>query len=447
MDTLDIDQTILDDIIIDFDQDDAAWDELIEKILQGDVIPVICPSIQWDKGNIHQRLVDICAKHYKVTSNPSSFSELIYDPSYINHTNNNKKVIYSITKQILSQIQFPPSRLLVDLLNIKQFPFVITTSFTPIVENAMRDIWGEELRVMKFDNNPSEIQDIISSADMRKPTVYYMFGKVGDMARRYVLTDTDMLEFCTSWVADAGYRPKNLVNELKEKYLLVLGNDYSDWLFRFIWYSFRISKGKDTEEAKASCYAYDTVEDTLSHFLQRHNTFMRQNPTEFVQQIKERLGKKLRNKEQTKFDAVENNADIFISYSRSDAEVAEKLYEELTAMGKRVWYDRKNISVGGNFMAEIRKGIRTARYFIPILSHHIEQEKNDSHVYRQEWDEAIQQSISLGRRYIIPVYESGFDFYKANIPEKMQQHNAIEFTTSGDMHDVAKQIIHTMNLE
>lgn len=453
MGTSDIDQPIVNKIVIGdtfsshSGQDEAAWAELIEQIIQGNVIPVICPSILLDKGNLHKSLVDFSAQYYKVDRNPASFSELLYDISCIRSTRQKKHSICNLINEIFEKNQFPPSHLLVDLLSIKQFPFVITTSFTPIVENAMRDIWGERLRVMKFSNNPSEKQDIMSAADMHKPTVFYMFGRVGDPPRRYVLTDTDMLDFCSSWVANTGIRPENLVKELREKYLLVLGNDYSDWLFRFIWYSFRISQKQDAEEAKASCYASNTVEDTLSNFLERHNTFMRQNPAKFVQQIKERLRKELQHREQTKFDTVENNADIFISYSRSDADIAEKLYNELTKEGKDVWYDRKNISIAGNFMEEIRKGIRTARYFVPIFSNHIEQEKNDSHVYRQEWDEAIRQGTSLGRRYIIPVFESGFDFYKAAIPEKMQQHNAIEFTASCDMHDVAMQIIHTMNLE
>ena len=139
--------------------------------------------------------------------------------------------------------------------------------------------------------------------------------------------------------------------------------------------------------------------------------------------------------------------DIFISYSRSDSALVEQLYSRLAGRGKRVWYDRKDISYGGNFMDEIRQGIRTARYFVPLFSHHIEAEKNDAHVYRNEWDEAIQLSISLGRTYIIPVVEEGFDFYKASIPEKMKQHNAILFRTPEDMDRVAEQIIHTMNQE
>ena len=305
----------------------------------------------------------------------------------------------------------------------------------------MSDIWKKELRVMKFNNDPSTNDDIKPGTDIRKPTVYYMFGKVGDGAHRYVLTDTDMLDFCSSWLADTDYRPRTLVSELKDKYLLMLGNNYSDWLFRFIWYSIRKSN------MGGGLYAYEQVDDELSRFLERNHTFLIKNPKEVVHQIKVRLEERLRDQEFTKFNQVENDVDIFISYSRSDSEIAETLYKKLTVMGKRVWYDRKNISSGGDFMDEIKRGIKTAKYFIPIFTKHIEQERNDSHLYRNEWDIAMQVSISLGRTYIIPVAEEGFDFYRASIPDRMQQHNAIFFNSGGDFDKVVNDIIHTMNIE
>ena len=137
--------------------------------------------------------------------------------------------------------------------------------------------------------------------------------------------------------------------------------------------------------------------------------------------------------------------DIFISYSRSDSEIADKLHEILTAQGKRVWYDKNNLTEGGNFMDEIRKAIRTAKYFVPILSNHISEEKDESHVYRNEWDLAIEVAISMGRTYIIPLAEKGFDFYKAAIPEKMQQHNVIFYSNDEGIMSVAEKIIHKMN--
>ena len=80
--------------------------------------------------NPHQLLVDGIANMFRLTSHPHSFSELIYDPDY---TKSNKKVdIYYQVNKFFAANRFPPSRRLQRLLNIRQFPFVITTSFTPI---------------------------------------------------------------------------------------------------------------------------------------------------------------------------------------------------------------------------------------------------------------------------------------------------------------------------
>jgi len=427
------------DIFLDTDKDEPLWDKLIQQIIDGNVIPVVGADMLIDNNvNPHQLLVDGIAKTFRLTSHPHSFSELIYDPDYAKA--NKKMDIYYQVNKFFAANRFPPSRRLQRLLSIRQFPFVITTSFTPIVEQTMQTIWGDELRVMRFNNNPTENHDIKSGADLRKPTVYYMFGKVGEGVQKYVLTDVDMLDFCSSWLSnDNKARPKNLFSELKDKYLLMLGNNYSDWLFRFIWYSMRKSN------MRQGMLAYDHVDESLINFLERTETFTKQNPSDVIDQIITRLGQKLQENEQVKFDQPEENMDVFISYSRSDKEVAEALYAALTAQGKRVWFDKHNLTSGGNFMDEIRKAIRTAKYFVPILSENISKEKGQSHVYRNEWDLAIEVAISMGRTYIIPLAQKGFDFYRAAIPEKMQQHNAIFFDSSENLEEAAEQIIHTMN--
>lgn len=452
----------LDDIILDYNEEDAEWDTFIDQIIQGNVIPVIGPEILCEDShkalrNPHKTLLNYIAKKFNISSPIESFSELIYHKNFTE--NNQRDYIYSYINQILSRSRFTPSNLLCDLLSIKQFPFVITTSFTPIVENVMREIWGNKLTVMKFNNNPEENQDIRDDADLRNPTVYYMFGKGGDSAHRYVVTDIDMLNFCFSWIGytensqknfDGIYsnkfgktnpRPNNLINCLGKKYLLMIGNSYSDWLFRFIWYSLRSGLGN-------GLYACENDEDKLSRFLQRNQTLLRRPTKDTVEIIKNKLNKKLNERKKDdniKFNTVGYGADVFISYSRRDADIAKKLYDILTERGINVWFDRNNITTGGKFLEEICQGIRTAKYFIPILTSSIEKEKSEPHLYRTEWEEAIQTSTLYGRTYIIPISEKDFNFYQASIPERLRQHNALEYASIDDMDEIANKIIKEIN--
>lgn len=430
---------IIDSNIFDNNNDEPLWDKLIQQIIDGNVIPVIGADLLIDNSsNLHKFIMDGLARTFGVSKQVNSFSELVYAPEYKNKFKLDN--IYYQVDKIFAAKRFPTSERLRRLLSIRQFPFIITTSFTPVIEQAMQNIWKDELRVMKFNNNPSENSDIKNGADLRKPTIYYMFGKVGAGAHKYVLTDIDLLDFVSSWLSnDNKARPKNLCNELKDKYLLMLGNTYSDWLFRFIWYSMR------KPDLGHGMLAYDTLDESLINFLERTETFTKQNTSDVIDQILVRLDKKLKENEATKFNKPEENIDVFISYSRSDTQVAEQLYKALTAQGKRVWYDKYNLTDGGLFMDEIRKAIKTAKYFVPILTPNIEKEKRESHVYRNEWDTAIEVAISMGRTYIIPLADSNFDFYKAAIPERMQKHNAIFYSTEDGVEIVAEKIIHKMN--
>ncbi len=430
---------IIDSNIFDNNNDEPLWDKLIQQIIDGNVIPVIGADLLIDNSsNLHKFIMDGLARTFGVSKQVNSFSELVYAPEYKNKFKLDN--IYYQVDKIFAAKRFPASERLRRLLSIRQFPFIITTSFTPVIEQAMQNIWKDELRVMKFNNNPSENSDIKNGADLRKPTIYYMFGKVGAGAHKYVLTDIDLLDFVSSWLSnDNKARPKNLCNELKDKYLLMLGNTYSDWLFRFIWYSMR------KPDLGHGMLAYDTLDESLINFLERTETFTKQNTSDVIDQILVRLDKKLKENEATKFNKPEENMDVFISYSRSDTQVAEQLYKALTAQGKRVWYDKYNLTDGGLFMDEIRKAIKTAKYFVPILTPNIEKEKRESHVYRNEWDTAIEVAISMGRTYIIPLADSNFDFYKAAIPERMQQHNAIFYSGEEGIEVIAEKIIHKMN--
>lgn len=435
---------IFDIDIMSADPDEPLWDKLTQNIIEGKVIPVIGPELLTVNNiNINKFIIDGLGRKLGMTNPPRSYSEIVYSSEYkakYGPRDVDRDWIYNLVNKIMMKKTFPATPQLERLLSIRQFPFIITTSFAPMVEETMSKVWKDELRVMRFNNNPKENDDIKTSTDLRKPTIYYMFGKVCEGVKNYVLTDTDMLDFVSSWLSnDSKVRPKTLCNELKDKYLLMLGNNYSNWLFRFIWYSMRKSN------LSHGMLAYDSLDEQLINFLERAETFTRQNTSEVIDQIITRLNKKLAENELTKFNQPEENMDVFISYSRSDSDIAEKLYEALTAQGKRVWYDKKNLTDGGYFMDEINKAIKTAKYFVPILSDHITKEKNDSHVYRNEWDTAFNVATSMGRTYIIPIAEKGLNFYKAAIPEKMQQHNAIIFSREDGIDIVTEKIIHKIN--
>ncbi len=60
--------------------------------------------------------------------------------------------------------------------------------------------------------------------------------------------------------------------------------------------------------------------------------------------------------------------DVFISYSRSDSDLARVLNDELQVRGKTTWFDQESIASGADFQKEIYLGIESADNFLFILS-------------------------------------------------------------------------------
>ena len=59
---------------------------------------------------------------------------------------------------------------------------------------------------------------------------------------------------------------------------------------------------------------------------------------------------------------------VFISYAREDRSWAERLYMDLRKQEIDVWMDTRNLSAGADWQLEIKKAIRSSRYFILLLS-------------------------------------------------------------------------------
>ncbi|WP_026102209.1 TIR domain-containing protein [Pleurocapsa sp. PCC 7319] len=60
--------------------------------------------------------------------------------------------------------------------------------------------------------------------------------------------------------------------------------------------------------------------------------------------------------------------DVFISYSRTDGDIARKLNDQLQQLGKTTWFDQESIAVGEDFQQEIEKGIENCDNFLFIIS-------------------------------------------------------------------------------
>lgn len=425
-------------------QEKALLNALANQFSNRNIVPVIGPEFLVDDQtypgihNPEKILLKIISR--KLNKEDSvDFPELIFD-----RETKREHVAQEIIDQI-KEYKFTPSKVLKDFLQLLQFPFVITTSFTSVVEDAMKEIWGN-VKVKIFDNDPSHkgAAEIISQDDFKAPTIYYMFGKAFHDNSPFVITDTDMLLFCRAWM-DPSCRPERFLSVLRTKYLLFMGNGYSDWLYRFIWLSL---KGVVAGEfgKKPGAQIDSDSDEQLMRFIKRIDAYTLTDPYRVIQEIKDRTENDIfgSSKDDLKFTSA-IKSDVFISYSWTNKDLAEKLYLALKKAGLSVWYDKLNLGLADEFMEEIKKGIKWARCFVPLVTKDMEGETKDEHTYRDEWDLARTiQNRAPGRKFIIPIIEEGMDIDKENkakiIDEIKNRDSSARFNRSEGFDELAEKI-------
>jgi WD40 repeat protein len=62
--------------------------------------------------------------------------------------------------------------------------------------------------------------------------------------------------------------------------------------------------------------------------------------------------------------------EVFISYSRTDSDLARKINDALQFQGKTTWFDQESIAAGTDFKQEIYRGIENSDNFLFIISPH-----------------------------------------------------------------------------
>ena len=426
-------------------KDEKNWSILFEQIVKGNVIPVVGPElVRVGKKSSLQFLIDAFAGLCGIEEGEmTTFSQLVYDKRFKSRDLGDIHDLLTLNLNSEGNAEYfdkqEDNGLLYKLLSILYFPFVITTTFDPIVENMMRRIHGDKLRVLTFRNDAGKNDDIENGEETKTPTLYYMFGKADGKAGSFVVTAEDLLKFSRSWMqpndSSCNVKPSKLSNVLANRYLLVLGYDYQDWLFRFFWYAM---KSDSFGAEQGGMLAHTRQDSELIAFLTNQAKAFSQvepNMENLVERICKGVAeaeKRLKPKDLAFTHVPEEGTDVFISYSRGDTVIVEELYRILTERGLHVWYDRQNMHKGLDFMRQIENAIKHSTFFVPVFTNTIIQQAGKEHPYRDEWRYAENHIKRIGGiPYCFPFYQEGFDMdnMTAAIPNDLKRHDAFCFTT------------------
>lgn len=365
------------------------WELLLEAIDNRRVVPIIGDEFFY----VIENEKEVCVKDFLIRKLASKFNvvdsfvdfssivDAIELENFMNHKIrfiNSQTDIYYEINQILQSEKIYIHDSLSQLLHLKKFPLILTTSFIPGMEQLIVEN-GCECLPISYDRSAGS--DITSTA-INKTIIYYLFGKCSKIKKSYMVTEEDLLEYIHLW-HDNDTRPRKLAKYLSDKFLMVLGCNFPNWLFKFFWHSIRsfslvpeIDQSEKIMEVMQAIVSVNQMNNDieLERFLSRIHTSIYQSSNVFVEELVEHWDKYSvfvekdcgpMEREQVNLN---NEIDIFISYAREDMAIAQKLADMLKGLGANVWFDERELVLSDKYEKEITTAINKAKRFMPVLS-------------------------------------------------------------------------------
>ena len=399
---------------------DALWKRLIAKIRENNVVPVIGTRLLVDadgqsslQRRIAVRVLEDCGEDPAAIDLPP-FREMNQAIAHLKKTIDAQD-LYDYVNDAISALtkpgacDIPPA--IGQLAAISDFRLFVTLTPDDLLARALRRRCAVNELVHAPNLPPSESKDLPPDWNTRagEVQVLYLFGK-SRSAPMFAIHDEDVLEYAHNLMVYGG-RIKAFLSELQQRNLLLIGCSFPDWLSRFFLRTTNQKRLSEKGDKRSWLIEPLRADESLTCFLRSYSKeteiLSDVAPVEFVAELHRRWAAEVAATPDTSHaeEALPRSAMFFISYSRTtDLPKAEALYQALLAQGvtkQEVWFDRESIEPGNDFQRRILDGIRTCRYFLPLLSDGSNRRER-AYVFR-EWDEATRLIPEMNREFVVPI--------------------------------------------
>jgi hypothetical protein len=421
--------------------DEDAWDDLLSFIEDRRVIPIIGPElleVQTDTGPrlLYDWLAEKLAARLNVDTTrlpqPYNLNDVV---CWFLSMRGRREEAYVRLRAILREANFAPPRALQKLAAITDFDLFVTTTFDPLLEDAINATrYGGATTAEAIAYTPNRVADLPCEREaLPRPVVYHMFGKVS-ASPNYVISDEDTLEFICALQSDH-LAPEKLFHELEHNHLLFIGSSFTNWLARLFLRMAkrqRLSDPRDVGEILADDHSSDDVR--LMDFLQQVSVRTRifSGAEKFVDELHARWQSR-RQKAQGNVAALPSapqrfqppardmpdNA-VFISYAREDLAAVQRIKAELEAAGVTTWFDMDRLEAGDDYDSKIQRNIARCSYFIAVVSGST-QRRHEAY-FRREWSYAMDRARNMADSalFILPVTIDATSPAEALVPDKFR---------------------------
>lgn len=404
------------DLMIDNLQDlEFNKEKFVDDVFNNEYILVIGNDVIMNKaveetGDVNQYILK--QLNYILKASYKDFNEVIL---HSNHLIDPIRNLLNL-RQFKYQLE-DISEELREMLCLKLFRVVITTTFDYYLETLMRSIWGNELRIVNICDERSlsdfrnSLKKCREGVEYSEPTLIYAFGRAEkDESKMFARTDNDCIRIIERWM-QLDKRSDQMLEFIQNKRLLALGCKFDDWYFRFFWYILKREIGKLGEgEVAITLDARDRSESNLKKFLYRTRVYTHGDARLFMKDISQTLTSTSPDSPFRKqIISYRRKGGIFISYCSKDVLTASQLFFMLRKKFDNVWFDNVSLYGGDNYNTEIEQAIQSCKVFVPILTPQIAKDLGNGDTdfyYNKEWRMAATRKEHLK---IIPVAANGYD--------------------------------------
>lgn len=400
--------------------DPDFWEDLLTFIEEGRVIPIVGEAVVKfgpEDKNLYDWLARGLAECLQVPVETLPVQPTLNDV-VCRHLlrGGTRNVVYTRLQRLLRDECPEPGLALRALARISAFNLFISTTFDPLLENALNALrYGGQPMTQRLAFFPeSALKDLPArKAELSRATVFHLLGYVSP-SPEYVVWEEDALEFVCALQQHLPVMEK-LARDLKEHGLLVLGLNFSDWLVRFflrITKQSRLSEARANTEVLAVGPAAGPSEGMVLFFggVSRCIHVIECDPSAFVLELERRWGEKHPAVEggRGEFVALPEHemptGAVFMSYAREDEEAARKLKGGLERYGCVVWYDRERLKPGGNWHNNLKDEVQgRCALFLSVISRTTEGAPAGYFHQERFWAAEWQPMFSEGEEFYIPV--------------------------------------------
>lgn len=410
------------------------WDDLLDFIEDGRVIPVAGPELLLvtegeEQVPLYRVVAERLLSKYGLSASALADGQVLREHHELNdavcvlaRAGRRIKDLYRPINDILARVLAEKT---VDTEHLRQLAAI--RHFDLFATATPDDLLARTIDAVRFDGvrQTDEItyapklptdrrRDLPEVMSSKYAAVLYPFGK-SDVSPFYAIHDEDFLEF--AYTMQAGNGPERMFSQLRSRNLLMIGCNFADWLSRFF---LRLSNSErlssDQRNKKEFFVGRETAEDRdFTVFLERFSQDSRYYPVDartFVSELYQRWSERnpaLGAAPDPVTDQPAKSAEgpspgaIFISYSSDDVGAARRLFADLQDLGGDVaWFDKTDLKPGDDWNQRLRSAVQRCGLFLPLLSANTERRMEG--YFRLEWGEAAERSKRIqGRKFIFPI--------------------------------------------